>query len=225
MKTRRKRGLVAWSWVIPVAICGFAMIAILVASTGGSENGGGAPAAAERLDPLPVMFSLPDFSLTERSGQEVTLASLAGRVWIADFIFTTCPGPCPIMTRHMSQLQHDFADEGDLRLVTITVDPERDTPARLLKYARRHRAHPARWLFLTGDRPAIYDLSIKGFRLAAPRLPSSGDRSGHLIVHSTRFVLVDRQGRIRGYYQGTLSEDLRKLRADARRLLKEEPAP
>lgn len=169
---------------------------------------------------MPVMFALPDFSLTERNGETVTLASLAGKVWIADFIFTNCPGPCPLMTSKMAQLQSDLTAP-DIHFVTITVDPANDTPEKLKQYARGYQADPRRWWFLTGDVEKIYDLSVKGFRLAAQT--QTAPSADHPILHSTRFVLVDREGRIRGYYEGTDTEALKKLRNDASKLLKEIP--
>jgi len=172
---------------------------------------------------LPVMFELPDFTLTERSGKTVTRSDLLGRVWVANFIYTTCPGPCPVMTSKMSQLQHDLAlaENDDLRFVTITVDPKTDTPETLTAYARKNRAHPNRWLFLTGEVADIYALSAKGFRLAVNATdPPSGD---HPILHSTKFVLVDRTGQVRGYYDGVDSAAMEKLRADAQKLLAEKP--
>ena len=171
--------------------------------------------------PLPALFALPDFSLTERSGDTVTRATLAGKVWIADFIFTTCPGPCPRMTRRMAGLQTALADLPDLRLVTITVDPKRDTPERLKEYAAKYGAEPQRWLFLTGDREAIYRLSTDGFKLAAIVEQDEVQSTDHPILHSTRFVLVDREGQVRAYYDGTSEKDMERLAADARRLAAE----
>ena len=123
--------------------------------------------SATQVEPLPVMFTLPEFSLTERSEKPVTLDSLAGKVWVANFIFTNCGGPCPIMSAKMEKLQEQFAGEDDLRCVTITVDPYRDTPKQLRQYADARNAHPERWLFLTGERDALFELSIEGFKLAA----------------------------------------------------------
>ena len=174
------------------------------------------PAAATAA--LPVMFALPDFSLTERSGQTVTLATLKGKVWIADFIFTHCSGPCPMMTRQMSTLQAELAGEPDVQLVSFTVDPARDTPARLEEYAQQFRAHPQRWFFLTGDRQTIFNLSTQGFKLATLVEGDEVATTDHPILHSTKFVLVDRAGQIRGYYDGTSAEDVDKLKADAIRL-------
>jgi protein SCO1 len=171
---------------------------------------------------LPTMFNLPDFALTERSGKPVTLESLAGKVWIAGFIFTYCPGPCPFITMKMQELQEDLAAASDLRLVTISVDPWRDTLERLTEYADRHEAHPERWLFLTGQAADIYSLSVDGFKLAAGKPDDADVDPAHPIVHSTRLTLVDRAGRIRGYYDALDDAAIERLKADALRVLAEE---
>jgi protein SCO1 len=171
---------------------------------------------------LPLMYKLPDFSLTERSGRPVTLESLAGKVWINAFIFTYCPGPCPLITMSMEHLQEALPEADDLRLVTISVDPWRDTPERLSEYADRHGADPDRWLFLTGEAEAIYSLSVDGFKLAAGKPDDADIDPGHPIVHSTRLTLVDRQGRIRGYYDALDEAAVERLKADALRVLEED---
>jgi cytochrome oxidase Cu insertion factor (SCO1/SenC/PrrC family) len=108
---------------------------------------------------------VPDFSLLERNGQRVTKADLLGKVWIADFIFTRCVEQCPLVNSRMVALQQAFAAEDDVRLVSISVDPEHDTPDVLTRYAAGLGAHPQRWLFLTGDKAHIYALAREGFRL------------------------------------------------------------
>lgn len=170
---------------------------------------------------LPVLFTLPDFSLTERSGRPVSLAALKGKVWVANFIFTHCTGPCPLMTQQMAGLQAALASQPDVRLVTISVDPARDTPARLTEYAAQFHADPQRWLFLTGDRQAIYDLSAQGFKLGTIVERDEVATTDHPILHSTKFALVDRQGQIRQYYDGTSEEDMLRLTTDARQLAAE----
>lgn len=187
-----------------------------------SEPGKATGTRAEDNRPLPIIFELPEFSLTERNGDTITRESLAGRVWVADFIFTTCPGPCPKMTAHMAQLQQALADAEDMRLVSVTVDPATDTPAQLSAYADEYHALPDRWLFLTGSMSDIYELCVQGFRLAAP---TSQPAEGELVTHSTKFVLVDRKGRIRGYYEGESPAQLQTLLDDARRLLQGEADP
>src|SRR5262249_41634180 len=144
----------------------------------------------------------------------VTLHDLAGRVWVADFIFTSCGGTCPLMTAKMRKLQDVLPPA--IRLVSITVDPARDPPEILAAYAGEHGAAVERWLFLTGDKQSLYDLCVKGFKLP---LDESRGTAAEPIAHSTRFVLVDKQGEIRGYYNGTEEEDLMRLAADAQRLL------
>jgi cytochrome oxidase Cu insertion factor (SCO1/SenC/PrrC family) len=114
---------------------------------------------------LPVYGSIPNFALIDQSGHPVRRGDLEGKVWIADFIFTNCPDECPLMTVEMAQMQSELAHMADFRLVSISVDPDRDTPAVLSEYAERFNADPGRWLFLTGDKRAIYRLAAEGFRL------------------------------------------------------------
>lgn len=206
---------------------------------------------------LPVYGSIPDFSLTERSGQPVGRSDLRGKVWIANFIFTHCPDTCPLQSGQMARLQTEFAGDADVRLVSITVDPERDTPAVLARYADRLGALPGRWLFLTGGKGAIYGLAREGFRLGVlwggevgaspldeafpPFRPPGGEARGggagrpfgpipalanpgpafQLVLHSSRFVLVDRSSRIRGYYESADKESLQRVPQHVRALLRE----
>ena len=167
--------------------------------------------AVSAVAPAPdIRIALPDFSFTERSGQALSMKDLLGRVWIADFIFTSCAGPCPLMSRHMQRLQTDLADLELLRLVSFTVDPDRDTPEVLRAYGERYDADPQRWLFLTGPMDRIYDIAIKGFKITV-----EAARENNQIIHDTRFILVDAAGVIRGYYDSTSTEALERLRRDA----------
>lgn len=165
--------------------------------------------------PLPVLAQLPDFRLLERSGKTLGLADLKGKVWIADFIFTRCPGPCPRMTSKMASLQRDLQSEDSLRLVSTSVDPEFDTPEVLAKYAAQYHAEEGRWFFLTGDKTAIHHLAKSGFLVGGV---------DDVTLHTTRFVLIDREGRVRGYYSSSDENELQKLRNDARALLRETEA-
>lgn len=165
--------------------------------------------------PLPVLTQLPDFQLVERNGQTLGLADLRGKVWIADFIFTRCPGPCPRMSSRMTSLQRDLSGNDGLRLVSITVDPDFDTQAVLAKYAAQYQAEEGRWFFLTGDKTAIHQLAKSGFLVGGV---------DDVTLHTTRFVLIDRQGRVRGYYSSSDEDELQKLRNDARALLRENGA-
>jgi cytochrome oxidase Cu insertion factor (SCO1/SenC/PrrC family) len=114
---------------------------------------------------LPVYGAVPDFALIDQNGRPVGRSDLDGKVWIASFLFTNCPDECPLLTAEMARLQSDTAHIADLRLVSISVDPDRDTPAVLSQYAERFNANPGRWFFLTGDKRAIYRLAREGFRL------------------------------------------------------------
>jgi protein SCO1/2 len=156
--------------------------------------------------------------LVNQDAQPFGSKQLAGKVWIADFIFTTCRGPCPIISTRMSELQKPLA-KSDIRLVSFTVDPEKDTPEVLRAYADKLRKEPLRWDFLTGPLAAITSLSRDGFKLAI----AAGEEPGTGPVHSTRFVLVDRTGTIRGYYDALAADGVTKLLADANHLLREQP--
>ena len=171
-------------------------------------------AACSRRPDLPKFYPVPHFSLIDQTDRTVTLDELKGKVWIADFIFTNCAGTCPMMTSEMRKLQQALPDE--IRMVSFTVDPARDTSKALAAYAAEHGATRDRWLFLTGDKESLYDLCMKGFKLP---LDEQGGTPQEPILHSTRFVLVDKDGEIRGYYSGTEDKELAKLAADARKLL------
>jgi protein SCO1/2 len=154
--------------------------------------------------------SVPDFSLTERSGKRIDLAQLRGTIWIADFIYTNCEDTCPLQTAEMAKLQNELAAQTAVRLVSFSVDPEKDTPSVLSQYADRYEADRDRWLFLTGGQEEIKNLVQSGFRLSA----ATAATGTGVILHSPRFVLIDRQAQIRGYYDSRDSEALQRLRRD-----------
>lgn len=162
-------------------------------------------AGCARRAPLPIYGQVPDFELTAQSGEAIQRKMLDGKIWVADFIFTHCSGPCPRMSAQMSQVQRSVTG---VKLVSFTVDPARDTPQVLAAYAQRFHADPGRWLFLTGPQPTLHMLQREAFKL--------GNVDGSL-NHSTRFVLVDRRGRIRGYY-GTADDSWRNLLPDIKTL-------
>lgn len=152
--------------------------------------------------PLPVLSQVADFSLTNQNGQAVSLADLRGQVWVADIIFTRCPGPCLKMSRQMQELQQSLPAGSRARLVTLTTDPEFDTPAVLKTYAGRFGADLNRWCFLTGTKPQIAGLARDSLKLTAIEVkPGERQSPNDLFVHSTIFVLVDKQGRLRGVYE------------------------
>jgi protein SCO1/2 len=157
---------------------------------------------AARSTPLPVISQIADFSLTNQAGHQVTLADLRGKVWIADIIFTRCAGPCPRMTKQMESLQSELAAEKGIHFVTLTTDPLYDTPKVLAEYAAGYQADPARWHFLTGTAKQIADLAIDGLKLTAvEKKPEERENPEDLFIHSTIFVLVDKQARLRAIFQ------------------------
>jgi protein SCO1/2 len=170
-----------------------------------------------RPEPLPVLGQLPGFSLVNRDGRTIGLQDLAGTPWVADFVFTRCPASCPMMSARMARLNRSLPPELKVRLVSISVDPEYDTPEILERYARKFQA-PERWLFLTGGREDIRRLCVEGFKLGLDMEPGPGV-GPEPILHSTRFVLVDGEGRIRGYYEAFDEASTEKLRKDLLRLV------
>jgi cytochrome oxidase Cu insertion factor (SCO1/SenC/PrrC family) len=162
--------------------------------------------------------TVPAFQLTNQNGEAFGSGQLAGKIWIADFVYTTCPGPCPMISSRMSELQKPL-EKTDVHLVSFSVDPDKDTPAVLRDYAAKLQAQPGRWDFLTGSKSTIYKLSHDGFKLAV----SDGSNEQGLPVHSTRMVLVDRRNQIRGYYDAMEPDAITKLVADTTHLLREQP--
>lgn len=147
---------------------------------------------------FPKLFPVPNTALIDERGERVALDAMKGSVTVYNFIFTNCTGTCPIMTNNMRALTPRVDKNAPVRFVSITVDPARDTPQALAQYAARVRNDP-RWTFLTGDREAIVNLSVKGFKLTAGD-PMPG---GEPLLHSSKFAIADKQGIIRGYYDAT----------------------
>jgi protein SCO1/2 len=165
--------------------------------------------------PPPVLGQVPPFALTNRDGRPVTLASLAGRPWIADFVFTRCAASCPMMTARLARLGKELSTGEPIHRVSFTVDPAHDTPEVLARYADSFQAPPD-WFFLTGPEVDIQRLSRQGFKLALDVPQGDPGSTVEPILHSTRFVLVDGQGRIRGYYNGEDEEAVKRLVGDLR---------
>jgi protein SCO1 len=169
-------------------------------------------AACAPKTPLPVLGEAPPFQLTSQSGESFERKALDGHVWVADFIFTTCPGPCPRMSSQMREIQSATAATPDVKLVSFTVDPAHDTPEVLAAYGKHFLAQPGRWYFLTGPQNQLDEIGRSGFKLNA--VDGSPD-------HSTRFVLIDRAARIRGYYASSDDGFLSRLLRDLRQLERE----
>jgi protein SCO1 len=166
--------------------------------------------------PLPEIGQVPEFSFTERSGRTVSREDLLGHIWVADFFFTSCTGPCPEMSLRMKSLQQSVINENlPVTLVSVSIDPEYDRPAVLKRYADKFGADPDRWLFLTGDdQKRVQALVRTGFLIGVKQATATAP-----IIHSTYFLLIDPAGRIRGVYQGLEPTTKRTLLADVRRLV------
>ncbi len=162
---------------------------------------------------LPEIKQVPDFKFMNYTGSTLTAEDLEGKVYIAYFFFTSCGGPCPIMNSKANVLQAEYADVQDFRIVGFSVDPERDNLARLTRYAERYNAVPGRWYMLRNEKSVVADLANRGFMLGDASVPA---------MHSTRFVLVDRRGTIRGYYDGMDDAKIDELRAALNYLLERE---
>jgi protein SCO1/2 len=165
------------------------------------------PAAEHEAPRTPV----PDFSFTDQDNKSFTASAMKGHVWIADFIFTQCQGPCPLMTARMAQLQKDLHGQ-PIRFVSFSVDPANDTPPVLKKYAAEHGADLSNWSFVTGEQDSIFSVAhtlLIGVTAAVGKMP---------IAHSVRFLLIDASGKVQGYYDGTDPAELKDLARDARKL-------
>ena len=170
---------------------------------------------------MPILGRIPDFTLTERSGKAVRRSDLDGKVWIADFVFTRCAGVCPLMTSRMQGLQEKLRGEPGIRLVSFSVDPDYDTPAVLSAYAQKFHADPEKWVFLTGPETVIFRLSEQHFHLGVSEIPlAERAAADQPVLHSTKFVLVDQAGRIRGYYDSEDAGARDSLLRDAASLLR-----
>ncbi len=171
---------------------------------------------------LPVLNRVPDFALTNQNGGVVVLGDLRGQVWVADIIFTRCPGACAKMSHEMSQLQSALAPNEPIKLVSLTADPEFDTPVALKQYGEKFGAAPNRWEFLTGKKLDLYRLATTGLLLAVDDVkPDERTSPDDLFVHSTHFVVVDQQGRVRGSFDGTEPSSRRKIVETVQSLLRQ----
>jgi protein SCO1/2 len=197
--------MVCWSWTGRGISLG--LIAAGIAAGGIAVGMLGCASHAS----LPSYASVPEFVLTDQTGSNFDSKVLDGHVWVADFMFTNCPGPCPRMSSQMRQVQTALAPN-DVKLISLTVDPRRDSPETLKIYASRYSARPGIWFFLTGDVDTLRRLDRDVFKL--------GDIDGSL-DHSTRFVLVDRKERVRGFYLTEEQDAIARVIADAKALIRE----
>ena len=167
-------------------------------------------AESPQHDELKELFAAADFNLIDQDGRALATSELRGNPWIADFIFTSCAGSCPLMSHKMAELQKELPSQ--VKLVSFTVDPDRDTPAVLKQYANALKADGSRWHFLTGTKEQIF-AAAAGMKISAR---PAGQNDG--ILHSNRFVLVDSAGKIVGYYDSSNGGEMKRLVRDAREL-------
>lgn len=185
-----------WLAVGGLALVGVTLVAVFLLMRLKSQS-----AAEQRL---PVIDQIADFSLTNQDGRAVSLADLRGHVWVADVIFTRCAGPCPIMTRQMKELQDALPSGSEARLVTLTTDPNFDTPSVMKTYGERFGADFNHWVFLTGTKAELAKLAVDSLKLSAvEKQPGQRETPVDLFVHSTIFVVADKQGELRGVFETT----------------------
>jgi protein SCO1/2 len=165
-----------------------------------------------RNSPLPVLGQIKPFTLTDASGQIFDSRRLNGAVWAVNFFFTTCGTICPVMTKNMAALHRSFVLEDDVYFVSVTVNPENDTPQQLREFSRRYHADSEKWFFLTGERADLTRLAVEQFKVGSVDEP---------IFHSASFILIDRKGQIRGYYDGTQPNEVHRLFKHLAQLLKD----
>jgi protein SCO1/2 len=165
--------------------------------------------------PLPVYGQVADFTLTNQDSLAISLADLRGHPWVADIIFTRCPGPCIKMTRQMKQLQDALPPGSQARLISLTTDPPYDTPPILKAFAHRFGADSNRWLFLTGAKIQIAHLAIDSLKLVAmEKEPEKRETPEDLFIHATIFVIVDKRAQLRGVFE-TTGDDIDPLKVKA----------
>ncbi len=164
---------------------------------------------------LPVYGSMPSFSLTDDHGGAVRREDLLGKVSVVDFVFTSCSSACPLLSAEMGRLQHDVVSGGlanQVQLLSVSVDPERDTPERLREFAARYGADPRTWRFVRGDESTLRAVVVDAMKQDISREVDKGERDGFTILHGTRLVLVDRDARLRGFYDANDPSSMLQLR-------------
>jgi protein SCO1/2 len=208
----KRRWLEGLAWLV----LGLAAVAFLLALWSRQA------ALVAREEARPVIGEVStDFTLTTQWGDKLSLSDLKGKVWVAYFFFSTCPSICPIMNQNMTAVQEAIRDNPDVLIVGFTVDPDTDKPEVLRRYGEQFGVQKGKWYYLTGDRALIYRVARQSFKLAAEPAPSGQSDSTHEFIHSEKFVLVDRQGRIRAYYTGTDKTSVQQLIQDIQKILNE----
>jgi protein SCO1 len=168
---------------------------------------------------LPVLSYVHPFSFSNQEGKAITQKDVDGKVYVAEYFFTTCKGICPKMNQHMRKIAGDYAGEPDFRLLSYTVDPETDTVARMKRYADSLGADPAKWWFLTGRKDSLYHLARGSYLLDDPK--NNSIDINDQFIHTQFLALVDRGGRVRKIYDSLKKDELDELEKDIKVLLKE----
>jgi protein SCO1/2 len=179
------------------------------------------PSAAGSALPI-ITPALPPFTLTNQLGKPVTPMDLSNHITVVDIVFTRCAGPCPQMTRRMSELQKEIPANLPVKLITVTTDPQFDTPDVMKRYAQRFNADPSRWWLLTGDKSEIARLARHGLKLVAQETkPEERENDADLFIHSTVFVVLDKHGRLRTSIESTEPDFNKRVVSAVRRLARE----
>lgn len=161
-----------------------------------------------------IFYRIPEFDLLDQDSNLISRTSTSGKVYVADFFFTSCPTICPKMKRNMFDLYQGLEGEDNVIFLSHSIDPKRDSVPKLKKYAESLGVSSDRWHFMTGEKDELYDLA-KAYMVSAAEDPKAP--GGY--IHSGAFILIDQEGRIRGYYDGTLPEDTELLKNDIKKLL------
>lgn len=162
-----------------------------------------------------------DFSFTDQTGKAFGLKDVEGKVFVAEYFFSTCGTICPKMTAQMERVHQQFKHNNQVEILSFTVDPANDTVARLAEYAKEHHADSKQWHFLTGEKEKLYEAARRSFFVLKPAAVENQGDVGSDFIHTNNFVLIDKQLRIRGYYDGTSAHDVDRLMKDMERLLEE----
>jgi len=164
-----------------------------------------------------IWHRIPNFSFTNQDSVRINQESVDGKIYVADYFFTTCQTICPVMSKQLNRVYEHFKENNDVLILSHSVDPETDQPTQLRNYAAQFDAHSHQWFFLTGDKKELYDLARNGYLLNA----TVGDGGPADFIHTQNFALIDKKRRIRGFYDGLDSLEVNRLMVDMEQLLKE----
>lgn len=166
--------------------------------------------------------TIQQFSFIDHNNKSITNETIEGKIWVAEYFFTTCKSICPIMNQEMIKVQEAFKDDQDVKILSFTVDPDVDTPEQLKTYAKEHHSKDGQWYFITGEKDALYAFARQSIFVLKPAEAENLGDGGSDFIHTNNFVLVDWEGKIRGYYDGTNSKEVTQLISDIKLLKKEQ---